>query len=130
MSVSYTAIVMLARKFNREDFVVSKPNPDWNKEAPFDPKTGKPVPKTLDREYDFDEIAEKYDLATWQTPDGVFIGWNASNSVDLDYDDNASVVVLPSENREANVEGDIGLIETLLGLPHVAPKMYLLTSVS
>ena len=70
MSASFitTAIygVILPKNFGQ----TVSPNPAYNPEAPFDPKTGRKVPEVLTQELDLDGEAKMYGLAIANTTDG------------------------------------------------------------
>jgi hypothetical protein len=99
MSTSYSAQIIYGIRLREADLVKSRPNPEYNPHQPYSAKTGKLISKTLDKEYDAEELAIKFKLDTTSTDDYVFFGKYLTPEIDLNYDERSAEAELPEQNQ-------------------------------
>lgn len=70
----------------------SIPNPEYNPETPFNPKTGRPVPPTIDQDLDIEAEARGFGLDAASTTDGTeTVVGIAARRVDIGEVDNSEI---------------------------------------
>ena len=130
MSTNYNAVVIYGIMVSDGDMRPSKPNPEYNPNAPFSPKTGLRVPDRIFSHIDPEVLCKAHGLEYLEAHDRTYFGMFPTSTIDINYDTQVERFVPYDSDYQLRIARCTEALTNQLGIAARSPAFYLITYVN